>query len=135
MSEGQNKDLVREVIEKVWHAGNLSAIDVFFSVDYVNHDPDTPEAHDRSGYRTWASILRTAFPDLHVAIDDMVGEGDKVAKRWTATATHRGPLPGIPPSGKSVRFTGITIYRIQDGRIAECWWNKDFAGMLRQLVA
>ena len=133
MSTESNNALVRRVIDEVWHGGNLAAIDVLFASDYVNHDPDTPDVRDRSAFKPYVQGLRAAFSDLRVSIDDLIAENDRVAKRWTARGTHDGPLPGIAATGKSVTFGGITIYRIANGQIAECWWSRDMASLLAQL--
>jgi predicted ester cyclase len=74
------------------------------------------------------------MPDFHVTIEDMVTEGDKVASRWTASGTHQGEFLGIRPTGNHATWTGITIYRIADGKIVEAWWSKDVLALLQQLV-
>ena len=135
MAVDLNKQLVRRVVDEIWHPRRFDLIDNLFTPGFVNHDPDTPEARDRAGYRAWANALVTGIPDLHVTIEDLIAEGDKVAKRWTARGTHTGPLPGIAASGKAVTFSGTTIYRMEDGRVAECWWSKDMLGLLQQLGA
>lgn len=78
-------------------------------------------------------MYRVAFPDAHIALDDIIVAGDKVVTRWTATGTHEGDLMGIPATGTSIRFTGIRIFRVADGRIAEGWVNWDTFGLMRQL--
>jgi steroid delta-isomerase-like uncharacterized protein len=63
-----------------------------------------------------------------------IAEGDKVAACWTVTGTHQGELMGIPPSGKEVTFTGMTIHRFADGKIVENWWSYDAMGMMQQIA-
>ena len=74
-----------------------------------------------------------AFPDLHITLDDVIAAGDRVAARWTATGTHRGELAGIPATGRSVRWGGIDLYRLERGMVVEWWRNDDFVGLLHQL--
>jgi predicted ester cyclase len=62
-------------------------------------------------------------------------EEDKVVTRWTATGTRQGEFMGMPPTGKPVRFSGIYIYRIAGGRIAEIWVSLDALGLMQQLGA
>jgi steroid delta-isomerase-like uncharacterized protein len=81
------------------------------------------------------AALRTAFPDIHFAADDILADGDKVVLRWTCTGTHRGPFLGIPPTGKHVNFIGINIYRLRDGKIVERWAVEDWGSVFRQLGA
>jgi predicted ester cyclase len=74
-----------------------------------------------------------AFPDLHHTVDDLIAEGDRVVLRTTARATHRGHFEGVDPTGRFVEFTGLVLYRIRDGRIAESWGEIDFLRLMREL--
>jgi predicted ester cyclase len=74
-----------------------------------------------------------AFPDMHVTIDDMVAEGDKVAARVTMTGTHKGEIMGIPPTNKKVTFSLIVISRFAGGKIVEDHGQFDALGLMRQL--
>ncbi|MEV2251859.1 ester cyclase [Streptomyces sp. NPDC050147] len=84
--------------------------------------------------RVWEVLLR-AFPDLHVAVEETVVEGGKVAAMNTVTGTHRGEYQGMAPTGKTVRYNEIFIFRFVDGRIAEIRGVVDVLGQLRQLGA
>jgi steroid delta-isomerase-like uncharacterized protein len=79
--------------------------------------------------------LHQAFPDLHVTVEDVIAEGDKVVGRNTVTGTHRGQYMGIPPTGKSVTYNEIFIARFVNGRIAETWGVVDVLSQMRQLGA
>jgi predicted ester cyclase len=68
-------------------------------------------------------------------VEDLIAEGDKVVARWRSRATHQGDYMGIPPTGKEVEFTGISFYRIEEGKIAESWTVKDQLGLMRQIGA
>jgi steroid delta-isomerase-like uncharacterized protein len=78
-------------------------------------------------------MYRAAFPDVHIAIDDLIAAGDKVVTRYTATGTHQGELMGIPATGKKISITGVSIYRFANGQIVEDWAEFDQLGMLTQL--
>jgi steroid delta-isomerase-like uncharacterized protein len=135
MSE-DNKAVVRRFIEEVWNNGNLDAIDELISEDHVDHDPaqaDSPGG--REGVRAFVQMYRTAYPDTHIELGEMVAEGDLVAGSWTATGTHQGELMGIAPTGRSITVSGMGMDRIRDGRIVESWANYDALGMLAQLGA
>jgi steroid delta-isomerase-like uncharacterized protein len=80
----------------------------------------------------WAVLLR-AFPDLHVAVEDVIAEGDKVVCRNTVTGTHQGEYMGRPPTGKSITYNEIFIFRFTGGRIAETWGVVDVLSQMRQL--
>jgi steroid delta-isomerase-like uncharacterized protein len=82
----------------------------------------------------FARLLR-AYPDLHITIEDLVEEGDKVVMRNTVTGTHRGEHMGVPPTGRSVTYNEIFIFRFAGGRVAETWGIVDVLSQMRQLGA
>jgi steroid delta-isomerase-like uncharacterized protein len=79
--------------------------------------------------------LHRAFPDLHIAVDDLIAEGDKVVARNTVTGTHEGEYLGVPPTGRSITYNEIFVVRFAGGRIAETWGVVDVLSQLRQLGA
>ncbi len=138
MSAEENKAVVRRWYIDVFQNGKLDIIDQIFSPDYVNHDTSAPPPgwpRGPQGARAVVATYRGAFPDIHYAIDDQIAQGDRVVTRWTARATNTGPLMGMPPSGKKVTVTGVTIERIAGGKIAETWANFDLLGLLQQIGA
>ncbi|UXY25378.1 ester cyclase [Streptomyces sp. HUAS TT20] len=82
--------------------------------------------------RVWQVLLR-AFPDIHVAVEETITEGDKVVSRNTVTGTHRGEYQGLPPTGKTVTYNEIFIFRFTDGRITEIRGVVDVLAQLRRL--
>ena len=136
MSE-ENKAIVRREIEEVFSAqGDLDVADEIFAPDYVGHDAISPEdAHGPEGAKETARMYRNAFPDVQLSIEDQVAEGDKVVTRWIGSGTHQGELMGIAPTGNQVRVDGITISRIEDGKIAEEWDIYDALSMMQQIGA
>jgi len=78
-------------------------------------------------------LFQLSPSDSHHTVDDLIAEGNQVVLRTTARATHRGHFEGIAPTGRSVEFTGLVVYRIQDGRIAESWGEIDFLRLIREL--
>jgi steroid delta-isomerase-like uncharacterized protein len=77
--------------------------------------------------------LHRAFPDLHVTVEDLIAEGDKVVGRNSVTGTHQCEYLGLPPTGKSITYNEIFIFRFVDGRIAETWGVVDVFAQMRQL--
>lgn len=135
MSE-QNKAIVIRDIEEIWNNKQLAVADEIYAEDLVRHDPADPEEHRGiGGNRAMVDYYHSVFPDLHIALDDIIGEGDKVVIRWTATGTHQGELMGIPPTGRKISSSGITIARIEDEKLSEVWVNWDALGMLQKLGA
>ena len=124
--------LVRRLYAAV-NGGDVAALDALFAPDYVRHDPDSPALPTGSaGFRQLIAAYRAAFPDLQVTIDDLITGDEKVVVRWTARGTHRGAFLGQPPTGATVSFTGISIYRLAGGRIVEDWVNRDTHGLRQQ---
>ena len=135
MSE-ENKAVVRRFLEEVWNNGNLDVIDELISEDHVNHDPaQAGSPGGREGMRAFVQMYRSAYPDTHIEMGELVAEGDLVAGPWTATGTHRGELMGIPPTGRSITVTGMGMDRVRNGQIVESWANYDSLGMLTQIGA
>ncbi len=134
MSE-QNKALARRAIEEVWNKGKLEVIVELTASNATFHDPSVPGGKftGPEGVRQFVQIYRTAFPDVHITINDQIAEGDQVATRWTATGTHKGELMGIAPTNKRVTVTGTDIERYQGGKVVESWASYDMLGMLQQL--
>lgn len=133
MSPEENKAIVRRSVDEFWNTGNLAAIDELYAPSYVGHDPSGLHAGDLDGFKQSARAIFTGVPDLQVTIDDMVAEGDRVVKRWTARGTHKGEYMGIPATGNQITVTGIDVYRIAGDKIEECWSNSDALGMMQQL--
>jgi steroid delta-isomerase-like uncharacterized protein len=135
----QNKEIVQRIFNEFWHAGKTNVLDQLLATDVTNHELSKEPVSGRNAYKEWATGFRqvtaTGFPDMDIALDALIAEGDLVAKRWTFNGTHSGDYMGIPASGRRVVMTGVTIYRIQGGQVRETWWNFDALGMMQQLGA
>jgi steroid delta-isomerase-like uncharacterized protein len=130
----EHKRIVRRSFEELFTQGDLNVADEVFASTYVGHDPALPaDIRGPAEFKRFVQMYRTAFPDLQIAIDDQIAEGDLVVTRFTARGTHRGELMGIPPTGNKVVVTGISIDRMADGKSVESWTNYDLMGMMRQL--
>jgi predicted ester cyclase len=81
-------------------------------------------------YVTW---YRAAFPHIRDTVEELVSEGDRVIVRWTSRGIHQGKFRGVAPTGRHVTFTGMRLFRIAEGKIAESWVNIDELGLLEQL--
>lgn len=118
--------------EEVWNKGRVSAIDELMTSECrvcgLGDDLIGPQA-----FKSFHAAYRNAFPDLNVVVDDTIAEDDRVVLRWTATATHAGDGLGFPATGKKVQFTGISIARVENGKLVEGWNSFDQLGMLQQL--
>lgn len=134
MSTEENKATTRRFFEEVFNGGNLAVVDEIKSSTYVFHDASFPEPiRGPEGFKHYLMMFRSAFPDLHSTIEDLIAEGEKVTVRFTFTGTQQGSLMGIPPTDKQVRVTAILIARLDNGKFVEGWINYDGLGMLHQL--
>ncbi len=133
MTIEESKLVVRDFIDSLFTKGDLGAVVEYLAEDFVNHDPPVGVSADREGMRAAGAMFRNAFPDWHSDVELLIGEGDIVVERFTASGTHRGELFGVEPSGGSITLPGINIFRICDGRIVERWGRLDELGLFRQL--
>jgi predicted ester cyclase len=130
-----NKQLVDTFIQELFTKANLDAVDQYLDPKFVNHDAPFPGAPDGpEGMRLAAASFRQALPDWRSDVEQLIGEGDIVVERFTASGTHTGgPLMGMPATGKSITLAGINIFRVNGDRIVERWGRLDEVGLLRQL--
>jgi steroid delta-isomerase-like uncharacterized protein len=134
MSEEANKAAVRRFYEEVWARGNLDVADELFTDDYERHDLRGGDpAPGPKGQKQIAAAFRAAFPDLTWDVDFIVADGDFVAGRWTATGTHRGRWAGVEPTGRRMEFSGINVFRFENGKVVELWNHRDDLGLMEQL--
>jgi steroid delta-isomerase-like uncharacterized protein len=129
MSTEDNKALARRGFEETLNQRNLTVLDELHVPDFVYHSASRT-IQGREPFKQFMSMLLTAFPDLHVSIEDVIGEGDRVVVRVTLRGTHQGELMGIAPTGKSVAVTGISIMRVANGKFLEEWVNTDLIQQL-----
>ena len=132
MSE-QYKTAARNFIEKGLNRKDLSVLESYFSPDLTDHalPPGLPSGLE--GRKIFASALLAAFPDLHVDVNDLIAEGEKLVTRYSVHGTHKGDLMGIPPTGKEVSITGTAIDRFENGLSVEHWEIIDQVGLMQQL--
>jgi steroid delta-isomerase-like uncharacterized protein len=132
----EDKTLVRQYLEQIVTKGDLLRAEEFLSPKLVFTSPYTPEPiYGLEGFKQMIAMLHTAFPDLQITEEQMIAEDHTVAARWVASGTHLGNFMNLPPSGRRFEITGMSFYRVEDGRIVEGWVNDDNLGMLRQLGA
>jgi steroid delta-isomerase-like uncharacterized protein len=132
MSTETNKTLARRIFEEVLNGRNLDLVDELAVPDYVEHNPLPGQGTGIDGIRDRYTMLFNAF-DFRFTVDDVIAEADKVVLRWTHTGTHVGAFLGMPPTGRSYRTTGIEIWRVENGKLAEHWDVVDVFGQLMQL--
>ena len=108
-------------------------IDELVAPDLLFHAPVPFGETGRQALKRVMAVLHQAYPDLHVAIEDVIEEGDKVVARNVVTGTNRGDYMGRAATGKSVRYSEIFIFRCVNGRVAEIWGVVDVLAQMKQL--
>jgi steroid delta-isomerase-like uncharacterized protein len=136
MSLDTNKTLARRIWTEVFNDRNLAAAEELIAPDAVNYEAG-PGAPTRGPESLAAAViwLSTAFPDVHMAIDDVLAEGDKVVLQTTMSGTHQGPFLGVAPTGRRFAQRQVHFLRIVDGKAVEHWAVRDDLGFMQQLGA
>ena len=131
----ENVAVVRSWFEEVWNKGRVDAIDEMLAADAIVHGLGEPgvDVQGADAFKAFFAKLRDAFPDVVFTVDQTIAEGDWVASRWTARATHRGDTLGMPATGRRISVTGMSMARIRDGQLVESWNNWDIMGLMQQL--
>jgi steroid delta-isomerase-like uncharacterized protein len=132
MSKESNIEAQQRFGEAV-NSGRLELLDDLVAPNSVDHDPAPGQGAGPAGYRAFFGDMRTAFPDLHVEVEQLVADEDAVSFAYTLTGTHAGPLMGHPPTGKTISVRGMQISRFEDGLLVERWGSTDEMGMMMQL--
>src|SRR5438552_2736603 len=131
MSTEENKAIVRQYLEEAWNKGNVGIIDELMVVDYARYVAGSATPLSREGQKQRIAAFHRAFPDLHLAVEDLIAEGDKVAFRVTLRGTHQREFMRVPPTGKQVLVTAIDVARLADGKIVEHWGQMDTLGLMQ----
>lgn len=127
----KNKETVRRYFIELWEQQNFEIIDEVFTKDFKGHLVNPSKG--KEGIQKNVLIMKKAFPNGHLEVDDLFGEDDKICIRWRYLGKQEGTFMGIPPTGKEIVLKGITIERFEDGKIAELWAEMDIFDLLKQL--
>lgn len=126
----------KAIVSQFWQAfedDDHVALNAVLAPDFVARTSSSPEPQTRERHLQGISMFNSAFSGRNFTIDEMIAEGNTVATRTTLRGIHTGEFQGHPPTGKPVVATGLTLERIQDGRIVERWFNFDTARVLQEL--
>ncbi|WP_338729236.1 ester cyclase [Haladaptatus sp. DJG-WS-42] len=130
----QMKDLVLSMAVDVMNDKKLDDISKYYTADCVTHYADArPDATGLDELReSWGDVF-AGFPNFSADLNRVVAEGDKICANFTYKGTHEGEFLGIPPTNKKGQIEGMTMYRMEDGKIAESWVHSDLLGLMQQL--
>jgi len=134
LSPEENNTIAVRFFEEAWNNGNFAVLDELTTPDTLDHS--TLHGQTEKGtesFRQIISMFRTGFADIHLTIEDEIYTGDRAGHRWTLRGTQTAPFMGIPPTNTKVEFSGTTIVRMEDGKLAERWSNVDMMRLLQQL--
>ena len=137
MTTQDNKTSVRRIMEEGWNQGKVAVFDELTAPNWIHHDPSQPYVRTREDFKRHVTETRSAFPDTHFTLEDLIAEGEQVVLRWMRRGTHTGelvtPTMHVPATGKQVTVTGITIFCFADGKVVETWNLSDRLGQYQQL--
>ena len=128
----ENRAIVTRYVYEV-NMQNYDAFDEFVIEDYVDHDPIPGQQPGREALKAAYKIFSDAFPDVWFTFEDLIAEGDMVVGRGVIEGTHTGEFMGIPPTNKTIKWTGTRMFRVRDGKVAEGWINFDLLGVMQQM--
>lgn len=129
-----NKATMRRIYEEIFSQGDLDKIDELLADDFVEHEelpPGIPQG--KAAPRALMSMMHGAFPDFHVAVEEMLEDGNKVITRARFSGTHQGEFMDIPATGKAFDIAVIDILEFRDGKAIAHWGVMDMAAMMQQL--
>ncbi|MCU0630483.1 MAG: ester cyclase [Methanoregulaceae archaeon] len=132
-TERENIAVVRKFFEVGPSKGDLAAADAILAPEFSLHTPLPTPGPGIEAMNNVIITCRAAFHELHVTIEDIMVDGDKVTARFTARGIHKGEFMGLPPTGKAISMTGIEIFRVKEGKIAELWGEVNLMGLMQQL--
>lgn len=128
-------DAVRQLYNDVFNQGKIAEIDQLVDAKAVDHENHPGVEPTREGVKKLVAMYRDAFPDLHIAVNDIFASGDKVVARVTITGTQKGQYMDIAPTGKTIDVEGIDIIRFANGKMVEHWGVTDELAIMQQLGA
>jgi len=135
VSDSENLEVYRRITQEAFVKGDLSVIDEVLTSDFVEHEAVPGSRPGRDGVKDTVTMVREAFPDLRITIDDTFSAGDQLCARSTWTGTNTGQFMGKPATGRTATWEAIDIVRVRDGRCVEHWGQLDMMGVLVQLGA
>jgi len=136
-TEGITEEEVQTFTDRVlemWNEANITIVDEVYAPEIVRHDCGVPK--DIVGLENAKNHLENffnAFPDLNITVDETIVAGNKMAQRWTMTGTNTGNMGDMPPTGKNIRFSGVSIVHMVNGKAVEIWDFYNVLDMMQQL--
>jgi len=128
----EERDLGRRWFDEVWSQGRREAISEMMAPDAVLHEAGA-DSRGPDGFYPFFDRMIATFSEIHMTVEDTLAEDDKLCVRWSFCGKHTGDGLGIPPTGKTVKITGISILRVAGATLLEAWQNWDMLGLMEQV--
>jgi predicted ester cyclase len=125
----------RMAAEEAYMKGNLKPAEQIYATDFIMHSPPFPDRKGFEAFKQTVAAVRQAYSNIRLEINDIIGENNTVALRFTMSMKHTGisQQAPIPPTGKDVVLQGSIFFHLKDGKIIEGWWHHDYLGFFHQL--
>ena len=125
---------IAEDFVKMWDASSPQGLaQRAYAPDYVEHHPLPGQGPGIEGLNQLAAVYFAVFPDLRTKVEAVLNDGDLTAVRWSGTGTHEGDQMGVPPTHRTVNFSGIDILRISEGKVVEHWGETNGLEVMQQI--
>ena len=131
--EQKNKDIIRRVFEQIWEGGNLDVLDEIDSPEIILRYSVPGADASLEAVKQMTFAMFDGFTERDARIEDLIAEGDKVVERWSFAGKHTGEFMGLPPTNRTLSFSGISIIRMAQRKIVEAWDQIDSLGLFQQL--
>lgn len=125
----------RIAADEAYTKGNLQPAEEIYESDFIMHSPPFPDSQGFEAFKQTVAAVRQAYSNIRLEINDMIGENNTVALRFTLSMKHTGvsPRAPIPPTGKDVVLQGSIFFHLKDNKVIEGWWYHDYLGLFQQL--
>jgi predicted ester cyclase len=131
-----NKKIIQRLYKEVLANWQMSLVDELIAPQFISHDwPEGSPSGPEPFRNFYLNVIRSVLPDARYAVDDLIGDQDKVVVRWRLLGTHKGKFQDIAPTGRFLTLNGIAIYRLENNKVAERWVVTDLHGLLETMKA
>jgi len=121
-----NKTTIRRGLEELWNTGNLEIADEVYATNFVNHEITHRQYHGLERYKKYVTAIHSVMSDFRIAVEDIIGEKDKVAARWTVSGIEK-------KTGNYYTWGGVVLFRLASDKIVEAWWSRDAVSITQQM--
>jgi steroid delta-isomerase-like uncharacterized protein len=128
----ENREFARRWMNEIWNERRDETVEELMAPDAIGH-VESGEVIGREPFLAYRAALLNAFPDLRITVEDTLADDESVVVRWRVNGTHQGDGLGVPPTGRGVSISGMTWFRVRDGRAVEGWDSWNMGGLIESL--